>query len=60
MPDGQIRIEDGYDRAVDAAADVLARSVAGGLSRPPFALAICALTWLISLPLQAFTHLCGN
>jgi hypothetical protein len=60
MPDGQVRIEDGYNRAVDAAADELARSVTRGLAKPPFALLVCTVTWLASLPLQAFTNLCGH
>ncbi len=60
MPDGERRIEDGYDQAVDRAADELAQSVTRGLAKRPLALLYCTLVWAVSLPLQAFTTLCGN
>lgn len=63
MPDGfndKRTIEDGFDRAVDAAADALAHSVTRSVARRPFALLVCTLIWVGSLPAQAFTHLCGN
>lgn len=63
MPDGianKPTIEEGFDHMVDAAAEELAHSVTRGVARRPLALAVCALVWVASLPLQAFTYLCGS
>jgi hypothetical protein len=62
MPDGgsERRIEHGYNETVDQAAHVLAQSVTRGLAKRPLGLLYCTFVWLASLPLQAFTYLCGN
>ncbi len=61
MPNGDMHpLDEGFDRAVDQAAQELAQSVARGMARRPLAVLVCTLTWMLSLPVQAFTNLCGN